>query len=197
MNIGILSDIHENFHNLLLALEDMRRHQVAHIVCLGDLINEGVAKVLAISEVPVFMIWGNNDGEVVGITKTAEAPSSMLSISSNTYDFIEVEERKIFITHYDDLAEPMALSGRYDAVFYGHTHVHEVRRVNDCLVVNPGEISAQKTGTATWALYDTLSNQAELKTLDNAITLKTDLVRTYLKANKERLGFRSAAAFKL
>ena len=197
MKIGIISDIHENFHNLILALEELKRREVDSIICLGDLINEGIAKVMAISPVPVFMIWGNNDGEKVGVMKTALRPDSSLTVSSNTYDFLEVGQRKLFITHYDDLATPMASSGLYDAVFYGHTHLVEVTRVHDCLVVNPGEIGAHKTGKATMAIYNSDTNEAELIELEEAIALKSSYTDAYLKANKDRLDFRSAEAFKL
>lgn len=197
MKIGILSDIHENFHNLILAMEELQRRQVDHIFCLGDLINEGVAKVLAISDVPVFMIWGNNDGEVVGVVKTAYREGSALTVSANTYDFVEVDGRSFFLTHYDDLARPMAKSGQYDAVFYGHTHLAEIDTEGACLIVNPGEIAAQKTRKATLAVYDTTTNKAELVELAGSVSLKTPEAEAYLKANKERLDFRSASVYKL
>ena len=197
MKIGVLSDIHENFHNLILALDELKRLHVDHIFCLGDLINEGVAKVLAISEVPVFMIWGNNDGEVIGVVKTAYREGSALTVSGNTYDFVEVDGRSLFLTHYDDLARPMAQSGQYDAVFYGHTHLAEIATEGDCLIVNPGEISAQKTRKATIAVYDTTSNSAELIELEGSVSLKTPETEAYLKANKDRLAFRSAHVYKL
>ncbi len=197
MTLGIISDIHENFHNLILALDVLKQREVDHILCLGDLINEGVAKVLAISEIPVFMIWGNNDGEVVGVVKTAEREGSNLTVSANTYDFLRVDGRDVFLTHYDDLARPMALSGEYDAVFYGHTHLAEHTRVGECLVVNPGEIAAQKTGTSTLALYDTSTNDAELIELEGAVSLKTTTSESFLKAHKDRLDFRSASVYNL
>ena len=197
MILGVISDIHENFHNLILALEELQRRKVDHILCLGDLINEGVAKVLSISEIPVFMIWGNNDGEVVGVVKTAAREGSNLTVSGNTYDFMEVDGRRLFLTHYDDLARPMAASGLYDAVFFGHTHLAEITRENDCLIVNPGEIAAQKTSKATLALYDTSSNKAELVELEGSVTLKTTYAEAFLKENKESLGFRSANVYKL
>ena len=61
MKIGIISDIHENFHNLILALNQLKEHGVEQIFCLGDLMNAGIAKILSIQDVPVFLIWGNND----------------------------------------------------------------------------------------------------------------------------------------
>lgn len=190
MRIGVISDIHENFHNLILALQKMKEAGVSQIICLGDLMNDGIAKVLSISEIPVFMVWGNNDGDRVMLTKTASKAGSKLTVSNGTYDFLECEGRKLFITHYEDLALPMAASGRFDAVFFAHTHLASIGKQNDCLVVNPGEVSAQRTGRATLAIYDTISHSAELVELAGIVTLKTELVDTFLKVNREKLGFR-------
>ncbi len=195
MKIAIISDIHENFHNLLLALEKIQEAGVAQIICLGDLMNLGIAKVLSIQNIPTYLIWGNNDGEKVEIMNVAHSPNSKLSISVNTYDFLEFDQRKIFICHYDDLAIPMAKSKLYDAVFYGHNHIKSKEQIENCLVVNPGEIAAIKTGLASFAIYDTIENTAELITLENSISLKSEKVSAYFKEHRAQLGFRSEQAF--
>jgi putative phosphoesterase len=191
MKIGIIADIHENFHNLILALEEMDRSGVEQIICLGDLMNDGIAKVLALSSIPVFTIWGNNDGDKVAITKTAMKDGSNLTVHDRTYHFMNVDNRIIFITHYDDLATTVATSGLYDAVFYGHTHLPKTEKINNTLVVNPGELAAQKTGNATFAVYDTKSNDTTVFTLDHAISLKTAMVDEFFRKHKKELVFRS------
>jgi len=197
MKIAIISDIHENFHNLLLALEKIKQSDVSQIICLGDLMNLGIAKVLSIQDIPTFLIWGNNDGEKVEIMNVAHAPESQLSISLNSYDFLSYDGRKLFICHYDDLAIPMAKSKLYDAVFFGHNHIKSMEQIENCLVVNPGEIAAIKTGHASFAIYDTKENTAEIISLENSISLKTELVSKYFKTNRKKLGFRSEQAFGL
>ena len=197
MKIAIISDIHENFHNLILALQEMGTHNIQQIICLGDLMNSGIAKLLATQAIPVFMIWGNNDGEKVEITLAAKRAQSKLTVSTKVYDFLELGGRKIFISHYEDLAEPMAKSGAYDAVFYGHTHIAQKAQIKDCWVVNPGEISAGKTKKATFAIYDTVENEVEMITLKASITLKTPLMEAYFKANGAKMGLRSKRAFGL
>ena len=99
MKIAVISDIHENFHNLILTLEEINKKSSDYIICLGDLMNTGVAKILAIQEIPVYMIWGNNDGEKVEIMKTSFRENSNLKVSLNVYDFLDLGEKKIFITH--------------------------------------------------------------------------------------------------
>jgi putative phosphoesterase len=173
----------------------MNEKGVEKILCLGDLMNAGIAKILAAQDIPTYMVWGNNDGEKVDIMKASYREDSSLDVSLNTYDFLEIEDRIIFITHYNDLAAPMAKSGLYDAIFYGHNHLQKKEIVNDTLVVNPGELCAQKTGVSTYAIYDTATNNAEIITLKNTISLKSELFSEYLKKNQATLQFRSKDSF--
>jgi len=167
MKIAIVSDIHENMHNLKLAYEKAKELGAEQILCLGDIINPGVAKFLAESEIPVFSVWGNNDGDKCRITKVALGKGSNLSVSDKFFDSLEIEGRKMFLTHFNEIAESMAKSGDYDVVFYGHNHEKYLNKVGNCLLVNPGEISSHLTGTASFALYDTKTNEAEIIELEN------------------------------
>jgi hypothetical protein len=181
MKIAIIADIHDNFHNIILALKDIEKRKINQIIFLGDFINNGIAKVLAESSIPVFAIWGNNDGDKTMITKTSLSEKSNLSVSENVYDFLKFDNRQIFITHYPDLAKPMAKSGNYDAVFYGHNHKKNEDKIGNCLVVNPGEISAHKTGLATYAIYDTKKNNIYFIELKKSITIRTKVVDEYME----------------
>jgi len=197
MKVAVISDIHENFHNLILALKEIEDRKADCIICLGDLINAGIAKVLSIQSVPVYMIWGNNDGEKVDIVKTAYRDNSNLKVSLNVYDFLELDGRNVFVSHYDDLARPMAKSGMYDAVFYGHNHIRSIEHIGDTVVANPGELAAQKSGIASFLMYNTEDNSCALIELEGSISLKSDLVDDYFRTHKEALAFRSEKSFTL
>lgn len=181
MKIAIISDIHENLHNLVIALKEIEKRKIDQIIFLGDFINNGIAKILASSKIPVFALWGNNDCDKYAITKTSLDSKSNLTLSENIYDFVEYDGKKIFITHYSDLAKPIAKSGEYNVVFYGHNHLKNLDKVGDCIICNPGEISAHKTKEATFAIYNTKKNDIEFIKLDNSITTRTDEVNEYLK----------------
>lgn len=182
MKIAVISDIHENFHNLTLFLNKLTDYrEVEKILFLWDFINNWIAKLLASSDIPVFAIWWNNDGDKVAITKTSLSRWSNLEVWFDTFDILEIDGKKIFITHYPMLAKPMAKSGDFDAVFYWHDHSYNIDKINECLIVNPGEISAHKTNHATFAIYDTITNQAQIITLDWSISLKTDISDEYRK----------------
>lgn len=181
MKIALLSDIHENFHNLLRAIQQAKEIGVSEILCLGDLINPGIAGVLARCGLPVYTIWGNNDGDRVLIMRAAQAAESQLTLSDKTYDFLERDGRRIFITHYTELARPMAKSGDFDLIGYGHDHQKFYGREGNCHIVNPGEISGHLTGNVTFATYDTADHEVAFITVDDAITLRTPLVAQYFQ----------------
>lgn len=181
MKIAIISDIHENFHNLAMFFNEIKKHEIEQILFLGDFMNNGIAKTLAHSNIPVFAVWGNNDGDKVAITKTSMSENSNLTMSFDTFDIIEIDNRKIFLTHYPLLAKPMAKSGDFDAVFYGHNHQKNIDKINNCIIANPGELSAHKTGIASFAIYDTKTNEVEIIDLQDTITTKTEQAKNHLK----------------
>ena len=98
------------------------------------------------SPIPVYSIWGNNDGDKTLITRFSLKEGSNMEVGFETFDSLEIDGRKIFLSHFPMLAKPMAKSGEFDAVFYGHNHLKNREIVRGCLVVNPGEIGAYKTG---------------------------------------------------
>lgn len=175
MKIGVIADIHDNAHNAVLALELLIQKDVKQILFLGDFCGVGISIILKSSPVPVFSIWGNNDGDQTIITKFSLEEGSNLSVGFGTYDVLEIDNRKIFITHFPLIAKSMAKSGDYDAVFYGHNHLKNKDKISDCLLMNPGEVGAYKTGLATYAIYDTETNDGEIFEIEGAITANTEV----------------------
>ena len=58
------------------------------------------------------------------------------------------------MVHYPELAEPLAGSGEFDLVVFGHSHEVAERRVGETLLLNPGEVCGWLTGRATVAVVD-------------------------------------------
>lgn len=183
MKILVISDIHENFDNLIWIFQDIKDKQIDQIICLWDIINNGIAKIMVKHGIPIHLIWWNNDGTKVEITKTFL--SSWNTVSDTIFDIVEYWWRKIFLTHYNTIARSMAKSGDYDAVFYGHDHIKEISTIWGCLLLNPWEISAHKTHIASYAIYDTESNTADFFELSNPVYMRSIESWTYIK----NLGF--------
>ncbi len=175
MKIAIISDVHDNAHNLVLALEKINSYgDIEKILFLGDYAGAAISALLCASPIPVFSIWGNNDGDKCLITKFSLKEGSNMEVGFETFDSLEIDGKKIFLSHFPMLAKPMAKSGDFDAVFYGHNHLKNKEMVGECLVVNPGEIGAYKTGLATFAVYDTKTNDAEIVEIEGGITTNTE-----------------------
>ncbi len=181
MKIAIISDIHENMYNLVSFYKEIESENIEQIFCLGDLINNWIAKILAFSWVPVKMVWWNNDWDKVAITKTSLLEKSCLTISSTVFDKIEIDWKKIFLSHYPMLAKPIAKSWEFDVIFYWHDHISNNIKIWKCLVVNPWEISSARTWKSTYAIYDTEKNLAKIKELKDFKTMKFDIVEEYRK----------------
>jgi putative phosphoesterase len=67
---------------------------------------------------------------------------------------LELGWKNFFLSHYDMLGRPMAQSGQYDIVCFGHNHFRHQERVGDTLLINPGSIQWNKE-SASYAIYDT------------------------------------------
>lgn len=179
MKIAIIWDIHDNSYNLVSFYEKIQDMNIEYIFCLWDLMNNWIAKILAYSNIPVKMVWWNNDWEKVGITKTSLSKDSKLSVSASSFDIIELAWKVFFLSHYPVLAKPMAKSWDFDAVFFGHTHKSHISNINDCWVINPWEISSHKTWKSTFAIYDTQKNTSEIIELEDFQNMKFEKVTKY------------------
>ena len=115
MKAIIFSDIHDNYQNLTLMLTQVKELSFEHMFFLGDFVNAGIARTIALFPAPTYATWGNNDGDRSAITRVAMSPGSNLSIAEATFDIVEFGGRRIFVTHYPLTVASMAKSGDYDA----------------------------------------------------------------------------------
>lgn len=168
MKIAIYSDIHDNIHNLDLALNKIKELEISKAICLGDFINPGIIKRIISFGIPTHFIWGNNDGEKVAITKLV-LEADGFSIAGRREDRMEIEGRKVALLHHETFAKDLAQSGNFDAVFYGHTHEKELEMVDNCILANPGEISGHLTGVCSFIVWNTDDNSIEFIQLENSI----------------------------
>jgi len=150
MRIGILSDIHDNIWALERALNQLSGCDA--LFCLGDLCSPFTMLMLGQGFAgPVHVVWGNNDGDKLLLTRQAERAGNVTL--HGEIGELELEDRKIAICHYGQVADPLARCGAYDLVCYGHSHRREEKRYGNCLLVNPGEVMG-RFGESSCAVYD-------------------------------------------
>ena len=160
MKIGVLSDSHDNVHMIDRAVELFNDEGAALVIHAGDFVAPFAVAAMHILKCRVVGVFGNNDGERIGIAKQFEAIGAVYPNLAS----VEIGGRTIAAVHYPELAEPIAKSGRYDIVIYGHTHEIDIRRENS-LLLNPGETGGWTTGRCTVAILDLDTLEAEIRDL--------------------------------
>lgn len=179
MKILVISDIHDNFDNLVKIFQEISDKNIDQIICLWDLINGWISRVITSHNIPVHLVWWNNDWEVVNITKNFL--NSKNTLASTVFDIVEFDSKKIFLSHYNTIAESMAKSWDFDAVFYGHDHIVHEWYIWECYILNPWEVWAHKTWKSSYAIYDTILNKAQIFFLDTPSSNKSKATSEYLR----------------
>jgi len=78
---------------------------------------------------------------------------------------IEIAGKKIFFVHFPAQAKKASESGKYDMVFYGHTHRAWEEKAGNCRMINPGEVAGHFY-KPTFAVYDADTQKLELKIIE-------------------------------
>jgi len=159
MRIGILSDSHDHVDHLTRAVERLLAKKIDAWIHLGDFVAPFTAKPLRKLPEQRLLLFGNNDGERVGLTQALGA----IAPGPTTVTWAG---KRIFAMH-----EPYALqaaidSAAYDLVLYGHTHAVDVRRHGGTIVLNPGELCGWVGDTASFAVVDLPTLRVEVFNVD-------------------------------
>ena len=159
MKIAIVSDTHNNWANFEKAIKWINKEKIQLILHCGDIQSqETIDDAKKIFDGEIKFVKGNADWQM------------------NLPEFLEVEieaasaeapagRRKIGFVHFPNEAKKMAQSGKYDVVFYGHTHRPWDEKVGKCHMINPGELAGQFY-KPTFAVYDMATGNLELKILE-------------------------------
>lgn len=152
MKFAIVSDSHDNMANFNKVIDWLNKEKIELILHCGDICNqETINEAEKSFKGEIKFIRGNGDFGLDEIPETME---------------IELDKKKVFFNHYPNIAKKAAESGKYDLVFYGHTHKPWVEEVGKCKLANPGELAGHRF-KPTFAIYNTTTNNLELKILEN------------------------------
>ncbi len=162
MKFAIISDIHDNLSNLDKALAHCQQQQVQQVVFCGDFCSPFVVHNMGTSGFTFHCIFGNNDGDKFLITtnvahyKNIKLYGEYIGEENNP---LTIEGIKIAATHYPFYAKPLAKTGWYDCVFFGHNHIASKQKFGACLMLNPGSIAGINQ-PASFAIYDCVAKQS-------------------------------------
>ena len=151
MRFAIVSDTHDNIKNFAKVIDFLNTQNITEILHCGDICNKEIMDEAAKRfKGKIIYVKGNGDYHLQDLPDMQE---------------LDIGGKKVAIIHYPELAKKLAESGKYDLVFYGHTHRPWEEVVGKCRLVNPGEVAGQRYKPC-FALYDTETDKLELKILE-------------------------------
>ena len=157
MKIGVIADTHDNIPMIKKALALFKKRECSIIIHAGDLVAPFAAKALKAAKIPVYAVYGNNDGEKRGLKE-------LLDIVDGPR-VLKVGERRIVVAHAESEITDKLCEGA-DLVIVGHTHVAQVRREETPLWLNPGEAGGWLYSKPSVAIVGTERMSIEEVSLD-------------------------------
>lgn len=186
MKIAVISDIHENVHNLIQAIEMIEKEKCEVLFCLWDVGRSKLFEIMFMLNIPVYFTFGNHDGNVIKDTKMLLGHKPWGYVRSNgLYQKIKLDGKRMFITHYDELAKIVAKSWEFDVCFGGHEHLTFEESFWNCLCVNPWEITGTRTSTPWFYIYETQTNRWTFYDIENHFEIHTPETIAFYKKMKK------------
>lgn len=165
MNIGVISDTHDQIENLAQAIAFFILKDVEAVLHCGDWISPFTLEYYKPLHQPIFGVFGNNDGDKFLHQRVARRLDLDLTMEDHllTHEF---GGKHIAIYHgtSEGIVSALNKCGDYDAVFYGHNHAAKIETYQNTLSMNPGTLMSNKRPSV--GLYDTETNSGELIWLD-------------------------------
>lgn len=133
--IGIISDSHDHIENINKAVSVFREKKLDFIIHLGDYVNP--LSIKPFQGLRIKGVFGNNDGDKFRLVRVFnEIKGELLG------DFGEIEYNGLKFALYhgtdSEIKDALVKCGKYDVVFFGHTHVVEYKKYGKTISINPG-----------------------------------------------------------
>ena len=160
MKYVIVSDIHGSLPCLQQVMKFYDANQCDVLCILGDILNygprnripegldpKGIAKCLNHFSGSIIAVRGNCDSEVDQMLLDFPILSDYALVADNG--------KFLLLTHGHLYNENRLPKGKYDALFYGHTHLWQLEKQNGITICNTGSITFPKGGNQpTFATYE-------------------------------------------
>jgi putative phosphoesterase len=163
MRITVISDTHDHIGNLGRAMRIINGCKTDTLLHCGDLCSAFVIERLAAFEGPVHIVYGNNEGDRRAIEVVSEGYGN-IEIHGDI-GMLDTPDGRIAFTHRKQRALDLAGTGRYIAVFYGHTHVRASEKIGGTSLVNPGELMGLRSEPG-WIVFETSTGEKTDYSLD-------------------------------
>ena len=152
MQIGVVSDTHNNLKNIEVIISIFNKEKVPVVIHTGDIANANSLKKFSQLNSKLIGVYGNNDRHEKGIKEIAESNNFLFQDPPKILNLLN---RNIAIFHEPDEIEDFLLRNKkIDIVIHGHTHRYRNETKKDILFFNPGECAGMRTGSNAIGIID-------------------------------------------
>ena len=160
MRIAIISDIHNNEVNLKKVLDYCNSNDIKIIICCGDLASAETLDFLNDNfSGMVYYTFGNADYD--DLRKLDSLEKYRNTFLYENFGETEIDEKFIAFVHYPDKAKKLEETKKYSHVFYGHTHKPWIEKIDNCILLNPGNVAGE-IYLPTFAVWNTENDKFDL-----------------------------------
>lgn len=159
--LAVISDVHDNLVNLQKALDYIKKEKIDYLISLGDLQSLEAWHTLDSLEMPVWVVMGNADKDIIG-EKNLRAILKNIHFSPNVAT-VGLAQKNIIFGHYPEVIKKIILNypNKYQLALAGHTHCPWEEIINQTKFLNPGNI-ANIRYAPTFAIIDLANLKARL-----------------------------------
>ncbi|MHC4241033.1 MAG: YfcE family phosphodiesterase [Planctomycetota bacterium] len=137
MKIGIITDTHDKQALLKKAIEVFAEHHVDCILHAGDITSPSSVQALAeIDHVKLIGVFGNCDCDKSALESIVSSYEG--EIHRGVYKG-NIGPKKLLMAHDPRSLGDMPITGDFDLIVYGHTHIQDIHRQGNTLIINPGQ----------------------------------------------------------
>ena len=152
MQIGVVSDTHNNLKNIEKIISLFNREKVSSVVHTGDISNAKSLEKFKALNCRLTGVFGNNDRDELSLKEFAEENDFLFQEPPVVFD---EANKQIAIFHEPDLIESfLKRNNNIDIVLHGHTHRYRMQHIGNTLVFNPGESAGMIEGSNAIGIVD-------------------------------------------
>jgi putative phosphoesterase len=151
MKIGIISDTHDNVHNLQVALETLRAENVTKILHCGDVCGPEIVR--ALEGFDVWIAQGNMDRHR-GLTQAIEEVLGRARLAWLHKPTLNGYPMAMIHGDNEEVLGNLITSGTYAYVFHGHTHRRRDQTIGRTRVINPGALGSTRSRSRSFCVLD-------------------------------------------
>jgi putative phosphoesterase len=147
MKAGIITDTHDLHDILEKAIDVFTEHQVDYILHAGDITSPSTIHAFAsIDHARLIAVFGNCDVDKSSLESVVKSQQGEIH---NVRYKGKIADKKVLMAHDPRNLGDMPITEDFDLIVYGHTHVQDIHRQGNTLIINPGQ---------SWAVILDLNN---------------------------------------